>query len=210
MKQLVRAVTLSCACLLSTLSQAADAADSLQQLLQGYRTFSADFEQYSVTDGQRTEASRGSLELRKPNLFRWTSEEPFPQVIVNDGTYLWIYDPDLLQVTRKPFDRNNNSAPALILNGQIDRLDDDFSISLVRETDSEALYELLPKDEQSTFTRIRLFFQQQQVSELMLQDSLGQRTTIRFFNQQQNPELPAERFSFEVPKDADLIIDPGV
>ncbi|GGO76899.1 outer-membrane lipoprotein carrier protein [Marinobacterium nitratireducens] len=210
MKQLVKALALGCACLLSTLSQATDAADGLQRLLQGYRTFSADFEQYSVSDGQRTEATRGTLELRKPSLFRWTSEEPFPQVIVNDGTYLWIYDPDLLQVTRKPFDRNNNSAPALILNGQIDRLDDDFDISLVHESDSEALYELLPKSEQSAFTRIRLFFQQQQVSELMLQDSLGQRTTIRFFNQRQNPELPMERFRFEVPEDVDLIIDPGV
>ncbi len=44
----------------------------------------------------------------------------------------------------------------------------------------------------------------------MLQDSLGQRTTIRFFNQRQNPELPADRFRFEVPEGADLIIDPGV
>lgn len=211
MKQLLSACVLSFFFVLSTLSEAADAGENLQQRLQGYRTFSAEFEQYSVTDGRRTEASRGTLALRKPNLFRWTSEEPFPQTIVNDGTYLWIYDPDLLQVTRKPFDRDNNSAPALILNGQIDRLGEDFSISLLHENESEALFELLPRRaEQSAFTRIRLFFQQQQVSELMLEDSLGQRTTIRFFNQRLNPELPGDLFSFEVPEGADLIVDPGV
>jgi outer membrane lipoprotein carrier protein len=210
MKQLLGAVCLSLLLLVSAPVWALDADVRLQQLLQGYETFSSDFEQSSLAgDGQRTEATSGTLALRKPNLFRWTSEEPFPQVIVNDGTYLWIYDPDLLQVTRKPFDASGNSAPALILNGQIDRLGEDFSISLLNETDSEALFELLPHDDQSTFTRIRLLFVEQQIAQLMLEDSLGQRTSIQFHNQQQNPELASDLFSFVVPEGADLIIDPG-
>ena len=210
MKQLLGAVYLSLLSLFSAPVWALDADARLQQLLQGYETISSEFEQFSLAgDGQRTEATSGTLVLRKPNLFRWTSEEPFPQVIVNDGTYLWIYDPDLLQVTRKPFDANGNSAPALILNGQIDRLGEDFSIRLLNETDSEMLFELLPHDDQSTFTRIRLLFVEQQIAQLMLEDSLGQRTSIQFHNQQQNPELASDLFSFVVPEGADLIIDPG-
>jgi outer membrane lipoprotein carrier protein len=210
MKQLVAVGFAGLLSLFSAPLWASEADARLQQMLQGYETFSSDFEQYSVADnGQRTESTNGTLVLRKPNLFRWTSEEPFPQVIVNDGTYLWIYDPDLMQVTRKPFDANGNSAPALILNGQIDRLGEDFSITLLHETGSETLFELLPREEQSTFTRIRLLFVDDQIGQLMLEDSLGQRTTIAFHNQQQNPSLAADLFSFDVPAGADLIVDPG-
>ncbi len=210
MKQLVSVVFAGCLSLLSAPGWALEADARLQQLLHGYETFSAEFEQFSLADGvQRTETTNGTLLLRKPNLFRWTSQEPFPQVIVNDGTYLWIYDPDLLQVTRKPFDSNGNSAPALILNGQIDRLGEEFSIRMLHETGREALFELLPYDEQSTFTRIRLLFIEEQIGQLMLEDSLGQRTTIQFHNQQQNPILGADLFNFNVPDGADLIVDPG-
>ncbi|UTW13200.1 outer membrane lipoprotein chaperone LolA [Marinobacterium rhizophilum] len=210
MKQLVAVGFAGLLSLFSTPLWALDADARLQQMLQGYETFSSEFEQFSVSDnGQRTEATNGTLQLRKPNLFRWTSEEPFPQVIVNDGTFLWIYDPDLMQVTRKPFDTNGNSAPALILNGQVDRLGEDFSISLVHESGSETLFELLPRSDQGTFTRIRLLFVEQQIGQLMLEDSLGQRTTIAFHGQQLNPALDAELFSFDVPPGADLIVDPG-
>jgi outer membrane lipoprotein carrier protein len=36
---------------------------------------------------------------RGPDRFRWDYRKPYQQVIVADGTAIWIYDSDLEQVT---------------------------------------------------------------------------------------------------------------
>mgnify|MGYP000032353027 FL=1 len=183
--------------------------EKLKGLLDGYNTFSADFSQIATADqGGRVQENNGSLKVAKPNKFRWISSEPYPQEIVGDGTYIWVFDPDLEQVTRKPSQNGTSSAPALILNGQIDELREQFSISGGDATDgSDQLFELLPLSDQNTFKRIRLFFAGDVISELMLEDTLGQRTTIVFANQQINPEMAPEEFEFELPEGADLILE---
>jgi len=107
----------------SGLSWAGDADEALKSLLDRYQGFSADFSQIASADqGQRVQENTGHLSVQKPNQFRWISNEPYPQEIVGDGQHIWIYDPDLEQVTRKAAQNGSTSAPALILNGQIDEL----------------------------------------------------------------------------------------
>ena len=194
---------------MATFAQAETASEQLKALLDGYNTFSAEFSQIASADqGSRVQESTGSLQVAKPNKFRWTSNEPYPQVIVGDGTYIWVHDPDLEQVTRKPAQNGTTSAPALILNGQIEELEQQFNIAGGEASDlGDQLFELLPLTEQNTFKRIRLFFAGEKISELMLEDTLGQRTTIVFQNQQINPEFSAEQFQFVLPEGADLILD---
>lgn len=194
---------------MATFAQAETASEQLKALLDGYTTFSAEFSQIASADqGSRVQESTGSLQVAKPNKFRWTSNEPYPQVIVGDGTYIWVHDPDLEQVTRKPAQNSTTSAPALILNGQIDELEQQFNIAGGEASDlGDQLFELLPLTEQNTFKRIRLFFAGEKLSELMLEDTLGQRTTIVFQNQQINPDFAADKFQFVLPEGADLILD---
>lgn len=193
----------------ATFAQAETASEKLKALLDGYSTFSAEFSQIASADqGGRVQESTGSLQVAKPNKFRWTSNEPYPQIIVGDGTYIWVHDPDLEQVTRKPAQNGTTSAPALILNGQIEELEQQFNIAGGQASDlGGQLFELIPLTEQNTFKRIRLFFAGQKISELMLEDTLGQRTTIVFQNQQINPEFSANQFQFVLPEGADLILD---
>ncbi|WP_282353123.1 outer membrane lipoprotein chaperone LolA [Pontibacterium granulatum] len=193
----------------ATFAQAETASEKLKALLDGYSTFSAEFSQIASADqGGRVQESTGSLQVAKPNKFRWTSNEPYPQIIVGDGTYIWVHDPDLEQVTRKPAQNGTTSAPALILNGQIEELEQQFNIAGGQVSDlGGQLFELIPLTEQNTFKRIRLFFAGEKISELMLEDTLGQRTTIVFQNQQINPEFSANQFQFVLPEGADLILD---
>ena len=192
---------------------AADAATELKSLMGGYSRFSATFQQvtYSGQGRSRNETSTGTLAVAKPNLFRWQASEPFPQEIVSDGEFVWIHDPDLEQVTRRALDDSTSNAPAMILNGRIDQLEERYSIvALAGETPQMKLYELTPKSDQDSFQRIRLAFAEGVLSELMLEDSLGQRTTILFNDQQVNPDFSEDMFRFELPEGADLIVDPGV
>ncbi len=184
----------------------------LSALLSGHTSAKSDFTQFALSsDGDRAEDSSGHFFVARPNRFRWVTEAPFLQEIVSDGDYIWIHDPDLEQVTRKPATGQNNSAPAMILNGQIEQLSERFSIERIdRNENGVALYELRPLDaENATFTRIRLLFEQQRITELSMEDSLGQRSMLVLHDLEYDPELPAGVFEFVPPEGADVILDPG-
>ncbi len=189
------------------LAQAESASDKLAALLSGYDTFSARFEQFTNNNnGRRAQESSGELQLAKPNKFYWSTLKPFPQTIVGDGNHIWVYDPDLEQVTRKPGDTSNN-APAMLLNGQINELEQDYQISSPTATGNELLFDLAPREENSSFARIRLFFVNKLLTELMLEDHLGQRTTVLLSEQKINPALAVNHFSFIPPDGVDVILE---
>lgn len=205
------------ACTMSAVqAEPVDGTDStvkeLSALLSGHEAARADFTQFALSsDGDRAEDSSGHFVVARPNRFRWVTEAPFLQEIVSDGEYVWIHDPDLEQVTRKSADGQNNSAPAMILNGQIEQLNERFSIERIDRNDSGvALYELKPRNsENATFTRIRLLFEQQRISELSMEDSLGQRSMLVLHGLEYDPELETGVFEFVPPEGSDVILDPG-
>lgn len=206
LKKLILAMTLGVSAAI------AGPAEELQQRLSGYESARAQFSQFALSsDGDQAEESSGYFYVARPNLFRWVTEQPFVQEIVSDGESIWIYEPDLDQVTRKPVDAQGNSAPALILNGQISELEQQFSIRRIEDSDPEAaLFELRPLNpESSTFARIRLLFEQQQLTELSMEDSLGQRSMLVLHDLIYNPQLPEDVFSFTPPEGTDLMEDPG-
>jgi outer membrane lipoprotein carrier protein len=187
-------------------------ADDLQQRLSGYESARAEFSQFALSsNGDRAEESVGYFYVARPDRFRWVTEQPFVKEIVSDGESIWIHDPDLDQVTRRPSGSHGNSAPALILNGQISELQKQFSISRIDENEQGiSLFELRPLNpEGNTFARIRLLFEQERLTELSMEDSLGQRSMLVLHDLEYNPELPQDIFEFSLPPGADLIEDPG-
>lgn len=190
--------------------------EELSDLLSGHKAARAEFTQFALSsDGDRAEDSSGYFIVARPNRFRWVTEAPFVQEIVSDGEHIWIHDPDLEQVTRKPATGQNNSAPAMILNGQIEQLSERFSIERIDRNESGvensvALYELKPLNaENATFARIRLLFEQRQISELSMEDSLGQRSMLVLHDLEYDPELADDVFVFVPPEGVDVILDPG-
>lgn len=207
LKQYITAFVLLLVCGYVAAEKQSDS-DQLQTLLSGYEDFSADFRQVTLSEnGRSAQETEGKLVLGKPNLFRWETGNPFPQEIVSDGEYIWIHDPDLEQVTRRDASQQINSAPAMILNGQIEQLEESYLISRIHREAELEVYSLQPTSDQAQFSEIRIAFAVGVVTELMLEDSLGQRTTIVFHNQQRNSGVDASEFLFRVPEGTDLIID---
>ncbi len=211
MKGFFSALVVASATLCGTLVQAGPAQD-LAKLLNNYHSVEAQFEQYTLSDdGTKQEQSSGNFAIEKPDRFDWVTELPFAQRIVSDGRYIWIYDPDLEQVTRKPATDQSASAPSMILNGRIDELRKQFSISRSESRAGREIYQLVPLEPaDNSFSRIRLLFAQQQLSELELEDSLGQRTLILLDRLVLDPQIDPARFRFTPPEGVDLIVDPGV
>lgn len=49
--------------------------------------------------------------LSRPGKFVWRIEKPYKQQLVGDGEKVWMYDPDLRQVTVRKFDALRLAAP---------------------------------------------------------------------------------------------------
>lgn len=186
-------------------------ADKLASMLQGQERFSARFEQYSIGDqGIKRETSTGFFAVERPDRFIWETETPFPQQIISDGEYIWVYDPDLEQATRKSVEEGEGTAPALILNGRVDELNEQFQIMLIQSYENTQIFELVPRSEQNNlFSSVRLLFRDGILAELAMDDSLGQSSTIVLDDVQVNPELSPDLFVFVPPDGVDVMMDSG-
>ncbi|MCW8885850.1 MAG: outer membrane lipoprotein chaperone LolA [Motiliproteus sp.] len=183
------------------------ATENLHRLLSTLNSFSADFEQLVLdSSGSRLQASHGHVDLRRPGLFRWQTNEPFPQLLVSDGETLWLYDEDLEQVTQQSVDRRLTNTPALLLSGDLSDLQKSFVISGPVIGD-EGVYRLTPIDENAMFAVMRIMFTEGQPVEMQLEDNLGQQTSVVFSNRLFNPMLDPDLFTFEIPEDADVIVE---
>ena len=111
-----------CLCGLLLINKAhAGAIDKLHSFFETTRSMRADFAQIVVAkNGKRPQQSTGVMMFSRPGKFRWQIERPYSQLLVGDGKKIWIYDPDLLQVTVKKFDAALGSSPVALLVGESD------------------------------------------------------------------------------------------
>jgi len=186
-------------------------ADSLQQLrefLSHTTSARGDFSQ-AVNKGPGSRGSRassGSFEFARPGRFRWVYAKPYEQTIVSDGDKLYVYDPDLNQVTVKRLKGAIPASPASILFGSND-FEHDFQVKSDGDRDGIAWILATPRSQDSTFERIRIGFRDGLPVAMDLADSFGQTTELRFTGLQRNPGIDPARFQFEPPKGADVLQD---
>jgi len=202
-----RLLVSSCLLVTSVQLSAASPVQQLEKLMAGFSSYSAQFEQYTTDEsGRKGEVSKGSMQVQRPNKFRWSTVSPFPQLIVSDGDYIWVYDPDLEQATRKKLLPGEANGAALILNGDVEALTKKFTISQLVDQKREKLFELVPRQEGS-FEKIQLFFADDLMQELKLVDVFGSQTTILLTDTKLNPKIAANIFEFTAPKGTDIMID---
>lgn len=177
-------------------------ADNLDRL----NNIRADFVQHTFDGkGALLQTQAGSLALKHPNKFRWSSAEPFAQLLVSNGETLWQYDEDLEQVTVQALNKKLSATPALLLSGDTDQIANEYDIYSEALQDEEH-FVLIPKQVDVLFDRLRLEFNEQKLlSRMVIQDEVGQKTIIRFKNIQSNSQLKDADFVFEIPAGIDVI-----
>lgn len=171
-------------------------------------TAKGDFEQ-KIFDRNRKllQESRGTLAFSRPGKFRWSYAKPYPQLIVGDGSRVWIYDEDLNQVTVRKLDQALGSTPAALLAGNNEAMRA-FRLSDQGAKGGLEWLEALPRNKEGNFERIRMGFGSSGLQIMELVDNFGQTTVLRFTSLQSNPKLDSGLFRFSPPKGADVIGDP--
>ena len=193
------------------------ATTNLVKQLSDIRSLSANFEQTAkATSGAKAPQKKGLtgqhmnqtftgvMKVARPGKFFWETSSPSKQTIVASGKTVWIYDPDLQQAVRQSLDDQVANTPALLLSGDTSQIMKAYRVT--QPDKGKTYYTLLPKDQDGAFQSLTISFGARNAPTLMiLQDSLGQTTHVRFNNVKVNAQIPASTFNFTPPKGTDII-----
>ena len=177
------------------------AAQRLNKLLSNTKSMTANFTQ--TTKGASNGTFKGSMSVQRPNNFRWETTSPSEQLIVANGSSLWIFDKDLEQATKQSVDNQVGNTPALLLSGDPSKIDKNFKITQPYSTKN--YYVLYPKSNSASFKNLSVSFSGGKPVMMVLNDTLGQTTSINFSNIKLNPTINSSQFKFTPPKGVDII-----
>lgn len=189
----------------------AQAEDEFLQKLNAINTLSGSFTQ-TITDQDGNdiqESTSGKFLIKRPGYFYWETQPPYEQLIIGNPDRLWVYDPDLEQVTVHNQSQLENS-PASILSGDDKDIKEKYTVTAENVTgkkkQSITEYHLRGKaDGQKSFDTLTFVFKGDALQSLALKDSLGQTTEIIFKNVKVNREIDSAKFDFEPPPGVDII-----
>ncbi|MBL4850753.1 MAG: outer membrane lipoprotein chaperone LolA [Gammaproteobacteria bacterium] len=188
-----------------------EAKDKLDRFVVDLNSMRAGFVQTVIDDnGTVVDKSEGTMAMLRPGRFRWDYTLPYAQQIITNGKRLWIYEPDLDQVTIKPYEAGVGQTPALLLSGDISVFER-FIVSDLVIADSEHEWLLLqPLDQDSAYESIQLGFDGSGLKVVRFSDDFGHHTQLEFIDIEANIALAEDEFEFQQPEGVEVISDPGL
>ncbi len=180
----------------------AGATDEMRDFVRTVKSGKATYTQTVTSPKGKTKVSNGSFEFERPNRFRFVYDKPYAQTVVGDGTRVWIYDPDLNQVSsRKLGDALANTPAALIVSNDVDKV---FTLADQPSKDGLDWVLATPRQAEGTVRALRVGFKGHELAQLEIDDSFGQKSVLVFNAFEPNAKLPADDFVFTAPKGADV------
>jgi outer membrane lipoprotein carrier protein len=177
----------------------------LKAFVDGAKSGRTAFRQSVVPKGAREpQVSTGTFTFARPGRFRWSYEKPFEQLIVGDGTKLWIYDRDLNQVITHQQEAALGQSPAALLSGD-NALDRNFEVVDAGKADGLEFVDATPRAPESGVERVRIGFRDNLPRVMELRDTFGNVTTLTFDSFERNVRLDPAQFAFVPPKGADVV-----
>jgi outer membrane lipoprotein carrier protein len=203
----MRAIRLAgLAVVLFATSAFASARADLATFTKGLKGLDGQFtQQVFDANGRLKESSSGRVAMSAPRLFRWEYLKPYAQLIVADGKRVWVYDPDLQQVTKRAQGTEEQNSPLAAL---VDpsKLDKDYVIKEAGNKDGLDWLELAPKTAtDASFKSARLGFSPQGLATMQVIDALGQKTRITFSAWKRNPVFATGTFRYVPAKGVDIV-----
>jgi outer membrane lipoprotein carrier protein len=196
-----------------------DAAEVVRRAREAYdslRTLRAEFRQVlemRVFDPPRRREGRGTWYQKKPSLFRMDFSDPEDDVIVADGSHLWLYYPSTHpdQVVRSDLQAPGRGSAMVDLQGRIFRLartayDPEYGGREEVDGEPAHLVVLTPRREDTSYRRVRVWVDtgSHLVRRLEFQDRSETVRTITLDELEPGVTLPDSLFRFEPPPDAEI------
>lgn len=197
-------------------------AQALVALLADMNSIKGSFAQtITDADGSVLQATKGTYKIKRPGFLHWETLPPYEQIIISNSQRLWVYDPDLEQVTIHSA-QHLDKGPADILNGDLNEINQQYVVNKILPSDavpkkqkdasanvleSRVGFTLTPINvDVSSFAQVTIWFQNENLSLIEMLDKLSQITLIQFSDTTLNAEMNASEFVFTPPQDIDIII----
>ena len=187
-------------------SEADSGVKELSKLLADLGASRGRFTQTTLSrDGEIIEQASGYFRVKSPSRLYWQYTEPFSQSIIMDGAILWLYDPDLEQVTRQALDEQSSGIPPFLLASHVDIVESyDISIDEGRRLSGWIWFDLVPK-RRTNFDSISIGVTKQKIAKIELKDTIGQLTTVHFHGLETQTDFDDTEFEFMPPDGVEVI-----
>jgi outer membrane lipoprotein carrier protein len=209
---LIKSIVLIFTLLSGNLSQAKTleqhALDAVQMNYEKVLTYEANFTQKSyIKMMDKTQDVKGTVSIKKPGKMKWTYGAPDTQILISNGSTLWLYVPDEEQATKVPIESiYSSNTPALFLAGK-GKLTQTFNVENVNLNKDPISITLTPKANDQALTRLQLLATKKnyQIIGSTVYDKLGNKTEIRFSNIKTNRDIPDKTFQFQAPANVEVL-----
>jgi chaperone LolA len=176
----------------------------LTEFVKNLKTFSANFIQKQVNvRGQTQPGSTGNFVLARPGQFYWAYEVPYVQKLIASDGSLWVYDPDLAQVTISPLNDNRGAPIGIFLGNQ--PLEAVFTIASLGNNDGLSWYSLSDRSQKSDFSMVQIGMDAKGIKAMVFKDKLGNNTTVQFSERAVNQPVDHRLFAFTPPAGVDVV-----
>ena len=177
------------------------------------KTMTADFVQtdhdFLLKDQEET---KGKLYLSIPGRIRWEHAAPREKVLLVKDDLVRVYNPTANQVHEFKRGKGKSSGGADLLigfGGENEKIRENYDVSLVEETDSNATLSLVPKpgSQASIFTKVELTLDKKTWTPVrsVFHSPNRNRADIQFANVVLNRDLPSSTFELKLPANVEII-----
>ncbi len=188
---------------------------SFNELIDIFKTMSAQFKQYSINNNKKQFESSGTLFITKPDKFRWDILHPNNQVLLSDGNQFIDYDIDLEQASIKSLKNISKKVPIYILSGNSKSIEQNYDIKKLSNKNKKIIYRLTPKNNKITpkknfnqgqnITAVDMAFSNNALSSIELFSNNKLITTIAFYKVKLNKNISLKKFKLFIPKDVEIL-----
>ena len=197
----IAVILLSILSISSSFASASDH-DQAELLIKKYlvapKTITADFVQYINDDRNNVmDTMKGKILIQKPNNFSWHYTSPYEQIFIGDGINFISYDIDLDHLIRKKQSELNLMVPLILMQGD-QRIFDDIEYIEIYKEQNQFWVKLRYSDTNNDLFEFKLGFNNEILSKMILNDSLGQIMIINFEDIALDKEINSDAFDINL------------
>lgn len=202
--KLNKLIVLILSLLISQIALAGAGKARLEKLLRNTKSVQANFTQTVISKSKdRASHAQGVLYIKRPKYFRWDYKVPYKQSIIADGTRVWVYEPDIEQVSTMMQKAALKGTPAVALMGG-EKLDKQFRIKELKRRHGLDWVQLTPRDGDAQFSRILLALDKKGLKLMEMLDNNGMTSRFHFTQTVYGAKLAKDLFKFTPPEGYDM------